>query len=51
MSLMCSRPAAALRSLELLDEAEDSLRRNVNPKMLAEHLLLGLRRSLRQSGS
>ena len=42
--------AAALRSLELLDETEDGLRRNVNPRMLGEHLLLGLRKALREPG-
>ena len=36
---------AALSALTLIDEAERALSGNVNPRLVAEHLLLGLRRA------
>lgn len=38
--------AAALSALATLDEAEEALQGNVNPRMVSEHLLLGIRRAL-----
>ncbi len=40
---------AALRALEAVDAAEASLRGNVNPRMIGEHVLLALRRALMAS--
>lgn len=42
-------PEGALTGLEALEGAEASLRGNVNPRMVAEHLLLALRRALLDS--
>jgi len=39
---------ASLEALSAVDEAEESLQRNVNPRMVGEHLLMGLRATLIQ---
>ena len=43
------RTEDALTALELIHDSEIALRGNVNPRMVSEHLLMGLRRSIRAS--
>lgn len=38
--------SGAIHALKCIDEAEDALRRNINPRMLSEHLIFGIRRAL-----
>ena len=40
------QPESAVRALQCIDEADDALRRNINPRMLSEHLIFGIRRAL-----
>ena len=40
-------PESAVSALRYIDDADAALRRNINPRMLSEHLIFGLRRSMK----
>ncbi len=41
------QPTSAVSALRYIDDADNALHRNINPRMLAEHLIFGLRHSMR----